>query len=80
MQPARGLRLRLTGLGIADLPRYLIARDLEAGRLVRVLEAVPRVVRGIYVVYAPSPFTPAKVRLFVDALHDSFRASTGTPS
>jgi DNA-binding transcriptional LysR family regulator len=65
----------LAGLGIADLPRYLIARDLEAGRLVRVLEAVPRVVRGIYVVYAPSPFTPAKVRLFVDALRDSFRSA-----
>jgi DNA-binding transcriptional LysR family regulator len=64
----------LAGLGIADLPRYLVARDLEAGRLVRVLEGAPRVVRGIYVVYAPSPFTPAKVRLFVEALRDSFRA------
>lgn len=70
----------LAGLGIADLPRYLIARDLEAGRLVGVLEAVPRVVRGIYVVYAPSPFTPAKVRLFVDALRDSFRVSASAPS
>jgi DNA-binding transcriptional LysR family regulator len=63
----------LAGLGIADLPDYLVARDLEAGRLVRVLEAAPRVVRGIYVVYAPSPFTPTKVRSFVDALRDSFR-------
>jgi DNA-binding transcriptional LysR family regulator len=64
----------LAGLGIADLPDYLVARDLEAGRLVRVLEAAPRVVRGIYVVYAPSPFTPTKVRLFVEALRDSFRS------
>jgi DNA-binding transcriptional LysR family regulator len=40
------------------------------------IETAPRVVRGIYVVYAPSPFTPAKVRLFVDALRDSFRRST----
>lgn len=65
----------LAGMGVADLPRYLIARDLEDGRLVRVLESVPRVVRGIYVVYAPSPFTPAKVRLFVEALRDGFRAT-----
>jgi LysR family transcriptional regulator, transcriptional activator for dmlA len=65
----------LAGLGIADLPRYLVADDLDAGRLVRVLDAVPRVVRGIYAVYTPSPFTPAKVRLFVDALRDSFRHS-----
>jgi DNA-binding transcriptional LysR family regulator len=63
----------LAGLGIADLPQYLVARDLEAGRLVRVLEAFPRVVRGIYVLYAPSPFTPAKVRLFVEALRTAFR-------
>jgi DNA-binding transcriptional LysR family regulator len=65
----------LAGLGIADLPEYLVAADLEQGRLIRILEAVPRVIRGIYVVYAPSPFTPAKVRLFVDALRDSFRGS-----
>jgi LysR family transcriptional regulator, transcriptional activator for dmlA len=69
----------LAGLGIADLPRYLVADDLDAGRLVRVLDAVPRVVRGIYVVYAPSPFTPAKVRLFVDALRDSFRRIASAP-
>jgi DNA-binding transcriptional LysR family regulator len=63
----------LAGLGIADLPHYLVAEDLLAGRLVRVLEAVPRVVRGIYVLYAPSPFTPAKVRLFVAELRAAFR-------
>jgi LysR family transcriptional regulator, transcriptional activator for dmlA len=66
----------LAGLGIADLPHYLVARDLEEGRLVRVLESVPRVVRGVYVVYAPSPFTPTKVRLFVDALRSSFRQTS----
>lgn len=65
----------LAGLGIADLPQYLVARDLEQGRLTRVLEAVPRVIRGIYVVYAPSPFTPTKVRIFVDALRDGFRGA-----
>jgi LysR family transcriptional activator of dmlA len=64
----------LAGLGIADLPRYLVAQDLEAGRLVRVLEPFPRVVRGIYVLYAPSPFTPAKVRLFVAALKAAFHS------
>jgi LysR family transcriptional activator of dmlA len=64
----------LGGLGIADLPGYLVERDLAEGRLVRVLESVPRVVRGIYVVYAPSPFTPTKVRLFVEALRRQFGA------
>ncbi len=64
----------LAGLGIADLPRYFVARDIEQGALVRVLEAFPRVQRGIYVLYAPSPFTPTKVRLFVEALRAAFRA------
>jgi len=64
----------LAGLGIADLPGYFVARDLEEGALVRVLEPFPRVQRGIYVLYAPSPFTPTKVRLFVEALKTSFRA------
>jgi DNA-binding transcriptional LysR family regulator len=63
----------LAGLGIADLPAYLVARDLEQGGLVRVLEEFPRVQRGIYVLYAPSPFTPSKVRLFVEALKVAFR-------
>jgi len=63
----------LSGAGIADLPEYLVARDLAEGQLVRVLESVPRVIRGVYVVYAPSPFTPTKVRLFVDALKTHFK-------
>ncbi len=65
----------LAGLGIADLPEYLVARDLADGRLVRILEGFPRLVRGVYVVYAPSPFTPTKVRLFVDALKAQFKVS-----
>lgn len=63
----------LAGLGIADLPGYFVARDLEQGALVRVLEQFPRVQRGIYVIYAASPFTPTKVRLFVEALRTAFR-------
>src|SRR5262249_9061183 len=46
----------LAGHGIADLPEYLVARDLAEGRLLRVLDKVPRVIRGVYVVYVPSPF------------------------
>jgi DNA-binding transcriptional LysR family regulator len=67
----------LGGLGIADLPRYLVEEDVAAGRLVHLLASVPRVVRGIYVVYAPSPFTPTSVRRFVDALRRHFRGGAG---
>jgi DNA-binding transcriptional LysR family regulator len=63
----------LAGFGIAELPRYLVDDDLASGRLVRVLDRFPRVQRAIYVLHAPSPFTPTKVRLFVEALRQSVR-------
>jgi DNA-binding transcriptional LysR family regulator len=65
----------LAGLGIGDLPRYFVARELEEGKLVQVLASLPRVARGIYVLYAPSPFTPSKVRLFVEALRAGFKSA-----
>jgi DNA-binding transcriptional LysR family regulator len=65
----------LAGMGIAELPRFLAARDIDEGRLVQVLQSFPRVQRAIYVIYTPSPFLPAKVRLLVDALRNSVRAA-----
>jgi len=65
----------LEGCGIAELPRYLVDEDLEKGRLVRVLESFPRVQRALYVLYAPSPFMPTKVRFFVDALKKQAKAA-----
>jgi DNA-binding transcriptional LysR family regulator len=67
----------IAGLGIADLPRYLIEQDLADGRLVQVLAAHAPAARGVYVLHAPSPFTPAKVRLFVEALRAGFRSPAG---
>ncbi|HEY1532406.1 MAG TPA: LysR family transcriptional regulator [Polyangiaceae bacterium] len=62
----------VAGFGIADLPRYLVEDDLRVGRLVSVL---PRFVineRSIFALYAPSRFTPPKVRFFVEALRRGF--------
>jgi DNA-binding transcriptional LysR family regulator len=63
----------LAGLGIADLPRYLVTDDLREGRLVSVLPAFVLSERSVYALYAPSRFLPAKVRTFVDALRRGFR-------
>jgi LysR family transcriptional activator of dmlA len=76
LQLSNALSIReaaLAGLGIADLPRYLVEEDLERGDLTRVLETFPRRERGIFVLYAPSPFTPSKVRRFVEALTQRFK-------
>ncbi len=50
------------GLGIANLPRYLVEDDLRARRLVSVLESFETPERGIFVVYAAGPLLPARVR------------------
>ncbi len=50
------------GLGIAELPRYLVEDDLRARRLVALLEAYPSVEPGVFVVYAAGPRLPARVR------------------
>lgn len=69
----------LAGFGIAELPRYLVDDDLAKGRLVRVLETFVRVQRAIYVLYAPSPFTPTKVRFFVEALKKQVKDASAEP-
>lgn len=50
------------GMGIADLPRYILEEDLRARRLVCVLEAFETVERGVFVVYAAEQLLPARVR------------------
>ncbi|MFY0569850.1 LysR substrate-binding domain-containing protein [Archangium lansingense] len=63
----------LAGLGIADLPRYLVEEDLVAGRLEAVLERFVPVGRGVFAIYAPSPYVPIKVRRFVEMLEETFQ-------
>ncbi|HWL87338.1 MAG TPA: substrate binding domain-containing protein, partial [Polyangiaceae bacterium] len=58
----------LAGLGIADLPTYLVADDLRAGRLKSVLDDYVTVGRAVYAVYTPGRSVPASVREFVKFL------------
>jgi DNA-binding transcriptional LysR family regulator len=50
------------GLGIADLPDYLVEEDLRAKRLARVLEQLETPPRSVYVIYAAGPLLPTRVR------------------
>jgi len=56
------------GLGIADLPRYLVEEDLRARRLLSVLEPFETAERGVFVIYAAGPLLPARVRHVVSHL------------
>ena len=60
--------LAIAGAGIAPLPDYVVASDIKAGRLVRLIPKWKLPALGIYIVYPNSRFRPAKVRTFVDIL------------
>lgn len=50
------------GLGIADLPRYLIEEELAARKLVPVLDRFTTLESGVFVLYAAGPLLPKRVK------------------
>jgi len=63
----------LSGLGYAILPDFIAAPDIEAGRLVPVLDDHILPGGGIFAVYPHRRYLPAKVRVFVDFLVQWFK-------
>jgi len=67
----------LAGIGIALLPAWIVAEDIKAGRLQRVLPdygATPTTFdHSIYAVYHRSPRPSPKVRVFIDFLAELFQ-------
>jgi LysR family transcriptional regulator for bpeEF and oprC len=57
-----------TGLGIAQLPRFMIRNELASGELIQVLPEWNREPLGLYIVYPPNRHLSNKVRVFVDWL------------
>jgi DNA-binding transcriptional LysR family regulator len=63
----------VAGLGFTILPDFIAAPEIEAGRLVTVLDdRIPRG-GGIFAVYPHRRYLPAKVRVFVDFLVQWFK-------
>lgn len=58
--------MALQGTGIAALADFLVAEDVHAGRLVRILPEWKIASGGIYALYPAQRFIPAKVRSFID--------------
>jgi LysR family transcriptional regulator for bpeEF and oprC len=58
----------MTGLGIAQLPRFMIREALARGELVQVLPEWNREPLALYIVYPPNRHLSNKVRVFVDWL------------
>lgn len=62
----------LKGLGFCQIPYLSVATDIEAGKLVPVLEEYELRGVGIYAVYAERRHMPVKLRAFVDHLVEVF--------
>lgn len=62
----------VNGLGVLMLASFILAEDLQAGRLVPILGDHTIGQFGVFAVYANRRFLPPKVRLFVDTLASRF--------
>ena len=62
------LEAALGGGGLACLPESFVAWHIEAGRLVRVLEAWCRPISGFFLYYPGHRHTPIALRAFIDFL------------
>ncbi|MFB2735617.1 LysR family transcriptional regulator [Shewanella mangrovisoli] len=58
----------LDGLGIANLPRFIVESDLQAGRLQALLTDFPLPEHGIYAVYPQRKYLPTKVTVLIGFL------------
>jgi DNA-binding transcriptional LysR family regulator len=63
----------VAGLGFTILPDFIAAPEIEAGRLVTVLDDRIPTGGGIFAVYPHRRYLPAKVRVFVDFLVQWFK-------
>jgi DNA-binding transcriptional LysR family regulator len=71
--------LAADGLGVVMEPDFIVAPQLEAGTLVRLLDDYTPPSSGIYAVYASRRHLSAKVRAFVDFLLARFATAAPDP-
>jgi len=71
--PHATLRAALAGIGVALIPDFIARKPIESGELVTLFNDYIPTDRGIYAVYPHRRYLPAKVRTFVDYLHNWFK-------
>lgn len=62
----------MAGIGIARMPSYLVAEDLAAGRLVRLLENYKTAPRPLYAVYPHRKHLATKVKAALEFFMEAF--------
>ncbi|RUO97414.1 LysR family transcriptional regulator [Hyphomicrobium sp.] len=63
------------GIGIANLPTFIVGDDIATGRLMSVLPENRPADLTIHALYAPNRYLAAKTRVFIDFLVDRFGKS-----
>ena len=67
----------INGLGMVMLPRYIVGRDIQKGKLHVVLEDYSLAPLEIHAVYPHRKYLSAKVRTFLEFLQQSLRQRVG---
>jgi DNA-binding transcriptional LysR family regulator len=62
----------MAGLGIVNLPTFIVADALRAGDLIAILQDYRRAPLGIHALYPPGRLMPRRLRLFSDYLEGRF--------
>jgi DNA-binding transcriptional LysR family regulator len=69
----------LGGLGVAMLPEHIVADDLAAGRLHRILDDFQSIEQSVHVLHAHGRLAPASVRAFLDHMTAYFARPLWAP-
>lgn len=64
--------MAVAGLGIVIVPSFTVARRIDRGELVTILDAFRRPSTGIHAVFPPGRLIPRRVRTFADFLAERF--------
>jgi DNA-binding transcriptional LysR family regulator len=70
----------LAGMGIADLPDFLVGEDVAAGRLVSLLDGFIAQDGAVHAVYPHSRHLSPKVRVFIDFLAERWGGDASAPA
>jgi DNA-binding transcriptional LysR family regulator len=62
----------MQNMGIAMLPKLVIRKDLQAGRLIQLLENYQLPSRPMHLLYNANPRMPSRLRVFVNFILDTF--------
>lgn len=71
------LEVLLQGLGICQMPTFIVQPYLKSGQLIEILKDYKLPIHAVYAVYPERKHLPEKVRVFIDFLHSKLGGGSG---